>query len=187
MNYIEVFNKHAIISKLPLRVGDRELRSCTKAKLFLLRVQYSNVIEAFEKEMQDVLKEIKKDYPEFDSQASEIQKMYSINAKLKEYDEYDGEESKRPEKPSDEDLKFAKEASKKEPEFKELNDKLTKEYIEARNQRLQDKAEFKEKKFTEAEFAEIIEVIGDSDIEMEEGKNIKSEDFLSIVATLFID
>jgi hypothetical protein len=91
MNYIEVFNKHAIISKLPLKVGNRELRSCIKAKLFLLRVQYNNVIETFEKEMQDVLKEIKKDYPEFDSQASEIQKMYSINAKLKEYDEYDGE------------------------------------------------------------------------------------------------
>jgi len=113
--------------------------------------------------------------------------MYSINAKLKEYDEYDGEESKRPEKPSDEDLKFAKDAIKKEPEFKELNEKLTKEYIEARNQRLQDKAELKEKKFTESEFAEIIEVIGDSDIEMEEGKSIKSEDFLSIVATLFVD
>jgi hypothetical protein len=45
----------------------------------------------------------------------------------------------------------------------------------------------KEKKFTESEFAEIIEVIGDSDIEMEEGKSIKSEDFLSIVATLFVD
>ena len=54
MNYIEVFNKHAIISKLPLKVGNRELRSCIKAKLFLLRVQYNNVIETFEKEIGNV-------------------------------------------------------------------------------------------------------------------------------------
>lgn len=53
MNYIEVFNKHAIISKLPLALAIGNF-ALVKAKLLLLRVQYNNVIETFEKEMQDL-------------------------------------------------------------------------------------------------------------------------------------
>ena len=104
MNYIELFDKHAIISKLPLKVGNKELTSSMKAKVLLMKVQYNGIIESFEKEMQEALSELKKDYPEFDKQAADIEKMRHIDEKLKAYKEYIGDKEGKPSKPSDEEL-----------------------------------------------------------------------------------
>ena len=186
MNYVDVLNKRALIAHLPLKIGNREMPDALKAKVFLMRVQYNSIIDKFEKEMQDVLKEIKKDYPEFDTQAADIEKMKSIDERMKAFNEYKGEKDKKPVKPSEEDIQEADRIREGEKEFNELNEKLTSQYIQAREEKIKEEVSIKERKFTIEEFSQVIGVIGSSPIEIEK-KEIPAEMFLSDIASLFVE
>ena len=183
MNYIDVLNKRALIAHVPLKIGNREMLDTLKAKVFLMRVQYNSIIDKFEKEMQDVLKEIKKDYPEFDTQAADIEKMKSIDERLKAFNEHKGADDK---KPSEEEIQEADIIREGEKEFNELNEKLTRQYIEAREEKIKEEVSIKERKFTIEEFSQVIGVIGSSPIEIEK-KEIPAEMFLSDIASLFVE
>ena len=186
MNYIDILNKRALIAHVPLKIGNREMPDSLKAKVFLMRVQYNSIIDKFEKEMQDVLKEIKKDYPEFDTQAADIEKMKSIDERLKAFNEHKGEDDKKPAKPSEEEIQEADKIREGEKEFNELNEKLTRQYIEAREEKIKEEVSIKERKFTIEEFSQVIGVIGSSPIEIEK-KEIPAEMFLSDIASLFVE
>ena len=186
MNYIELFDKHTIISKLPLKVGSKELTSSMKAKVLLMKVQYNCIIESFEKEMQEALNELKKDYPEFDKQAADIEKMRHIDEKMKAYKEYKGEKESKPSKPSEEELKEAEKIRETETEFNNANKKLTKEYIDIRMEKLKEEVSLKEKKFSFDEYTSIIELIGDTEVEIN-GQKLPAENFLSMIGSLFVE
>lgn len=186
MNYIEVFDKQAIISKLPLKVGSKEMESSMKAKVLLMRVQYNGIIQSFEKDMQEALMELKKDYPDFDKQADDIEKMRHIDEKMKAYNEYTGEKDKEPSKPSDDELKEADKIREFESEFEEVNKKLTKEYMDIRIEKLKENVTLQEKKFTFDEYASIVDIIGDSEIEIN-GNKFDAENLLSIIGSLFVE
>lgn len=186
MNLQDVLNKRALISHVPLKIGNREMPDAIKAKVFLMRVQYNSIIDKFDKEMQDVLKEIKKDYPEFDAQAADIEKMKSIDERLKAFKEYKGDKDKNPAKPSEEEIKEADKIRETEKDFNQLNEKLTRQYIRARDEKIKEEVSIKERKFTIEEFSQVIGVIGSSPIEIEK-KEIPSEMFLYDIASLFVE
>ena len=194
ITYSEIFFSQNLLSKLPVKLGEKELPFAVKAKVIVVKVQYSGLIAKFEENMQESLKELKKDYPDFDKKAQDHERMKSIDERLKAYEEYSGEPDKRPTKPSDEELKEANKIRKGEKAFLELNEKLTKEYNGMREKAAQESVEVNEKKFTLEEFSEIVKLLNETEeitlFEFQdETKNVKTkrDNFLSSIAAIFVE
>lgn len=194
ITYSEIFFSQNLLSKLPVKLGEKELPFAVKAKVIVVKVQYSGLIAKFEENMQESLKELKKDYPEFDKKAQDHERMKSIDDRLKAYEEYSGEPDKRPSKPSDEELKEANKIRKGEKAFLEMNEKLTKEYNGMREKAAQESVEVNEKKFTLEEFSEIVKLLNETEeitlFEFQdETKNVKMkrDNFLSSIAAIFVE
>lgn len=194
ITYSEIFFSQNLISKLPVKLGEKELPFAVKAKVIVVKVQYSGLIAKFEENMQEQLKELKKDYPDFDKKAQDHERMKSIDDRLKAYEEYSGEPDKRPSKPSDEELKEANKIRKGEKAFLEMNEKLTKEYNGMREKAAQESVEVNEKKFTLEEFSEIVKLLNETEeitlFEFQdETKNVKMkrDNFLSSIAAIFVE
>ena len=194
ITYSEIFFSQNLLSKLPVKLGEKELPFAVKAKVIVVKVQYSGLIAKFEENMQESLKELKKDYPDFDKKAQDHERMKSIDERLKAYEEYSGEPDKRPTKPSDEELKEANKIRKGEKAFLEINEKLTKEYNGMREKAAQESVEVNEKKFTLEEFSEIVKLLNETEeitlFEFQdETKNVKTkrDNFLSSIAAIFVE
>ena len=194
ITYSEIFFSQNLLSKLPVKLGEKELPFAVKAKVIVVKVQYSGLIAKFEENMQEQLKELKKDYPDFDKKAQDHERMKSIDERLKAYEEYSGEPDKRPTKPSDEELKEANKIRKGEKAFLEMNEKLTKEYNGMREKAAQESVEVNEKKFTLEEFSEIVKLLNETEeitlFEFQdETKNVKMkrDNFLSSIAAIFVE
>jgi hypothetical protein len=194
ITYSEIFFSQNLLSKLPVKLGEKELPFAVKAKVIVVKVQYSGLIAKFEENMQESLKELKKDYPDFDKKAQDHERMKSIDERLKAYEEYSGEPDKRPSKPSDEELKEANKIRKGEKAFLEMNEKLTKEYNGMREKAAQESVEVNEKKFTLEEFSEIVKLLNETEeitlFEFQdETKNVKMkrDNFLSSIAAIFVE
>jgi hypothetical protein len=71
-------------------------------------------------------------------------------------------------------------------ELKKLTDEANENYIEYVNGKGNEEVSCKEKKFTEEDFEEILEVNADIDVEIN-GTKLTAGDFLEIFYTLFID
>ena len=194
ITYSEIFFSQNLLSKLPVKLGEKELPFAVKAKVIVVKVQYSGLIAKFEENMQESLKELKKDYPDFDKKAQDHERMKSIDDRLKAYEEYSGEPDKRPSKPSDEELKEANKIRKGDKAFLEMNEKLTKEYNGMREKAAQESVEVNEKKFTLEEFSEIVKLLNETEeitlFEFQdETKNVKMkrDNFLSSIAAIFVE
>lgn len=194
ITYSEIFFSQNLLSKLPVKLGEKELPFAVKAKVIVVKVQYSGLIAKFEENMQEQLKELKKDYPDFDKKAQDHERMESIDERLKAYEEYNGEPDKRPSKPSDEEIKEANKIRKGEKAFLEINEKLTKEYNGMREKAAQESVEVNEKKFTLEEFSEIVKLLNETEeitlFEFQdETKNVKMkrDNFLSSIAAIFVE
>lgn len=194
ITYSEIFFSQNLLSKLPVKLEEKELPFAVKAKVIVVKVQYSGLIAKFEENMQESLKELKKDYPDFDKKAQDHERMKSIDERLKAYEEYSGEPDKRPSKPSDEELKEANKIRKGEKAFLEMNEKLTKEYNGMREKAAQESIEVNEKKFTLEEFSEIVKLLNETEeitlFEFQdETKNVKMkrDNFLSSIAAIFVE
>lgn len=194
ITYSEIFFSQNLLSKLPVKLGEKELPFAVKAKVIVVKVQYSGLIAKFEENMQEQLKELKKDYPEFDKKAQDHERMKSIDDRLKAHEEYSGEPDKRPTKPSDEEIKEANKIRKGEKAFLEMNEKLTKEYNGMREKAAQESVEVNEKKFTLEEFSEIVKLLNETEeitlFEFQdETKNVKMkrDNFLSSIAAIFVE
>lgn len=190
MNYIELFERHSIISKIPLKNGAKELPTSVKAQVILMKVQYSELISDFEKNSQAALKELKdSSYPEFDALASKIEHMKDIDNRLLKFKEYKKDSTEpKPVKPSSEEISEADTIRKSEKEFEDMSAKLTKEFMETRTKLLEDEVSTTTpiKTLTKEEFAAIIDVVGDTEVVFPSGVKLQAEYFIEAVATFFV-
>ena len=110
----EMFLKRLTLLNIPLSLEGKELPSELKAKIMLMRVAYDKAAKAFDDDMQQVLKEIKKEG--YDERAQKINHMKEIDGK---------------EDATKEEKKEADEIRKTEEDFNKETEELNKAYSEA--------------------------------------------------------
>ena len=161
MKYAEIFNKAAIVRNIPLICEGRELPSGMNAIVVLTRVQYDKHMHAFEEEMKDVLKSLKK--------------------------EENGNLIEKPAAPTPEELKEAEEIRKEKDAYDEELEKLNSDYGEAHDKKMEEEIKFDERKFTAEQFESIIKMIGiEGDIEVN-GNKIPKTHFINMIGALFVE
>lgn len=194
MTYNEVFEKSSIIKNLPIAFEGRVLPKGLPAKVVMVRVQYDNLIEAFEKEMQEkVLKELKKEG--FDERSQKFQEMEDIDKRKvaaetwKEGDvDSEGKAVEKPAMPSEEELKKADEIRKGKKDFDKELSELNDEYRHARIAKGAEEVDMKERKFTMDEFSELIEMIGQDEGNIKvNGTDIPKWAFINTIAAKFVE
>ena len=171
----EMFLKRLTLLNIPLSLGDKELPSDLKAKIMLMRVSYDKGVKSFEDDMQQLVKEIKKEG--YDERAQNIKRMKEIDGK---------------EDATKEEKKEADEIRKTEEDFNKETEELNKAYSEAYQQKLQEDSEMKPKYLSFEGFTHIIDLIGtNGTIEVKwntpEPLNIPKEEFISLIATNLMD
>lgn len=190
MKNIEMLNKAMVIKNIPLVMEGRELPSKLQAKLMLMRVSFDKAASAYNDKLQEVLKGLK---PEgFDELAQKIQRMDEIEKKDKAFKEWNNEGEKPSEPTKEELVEAAKIREENFGEYKEMEHELLSKYNEAYNQELYEESEMKDKKFTEDEFASIIDVIkseGEIDFVGNDGKKfeLKRVELIGMIASLFVE
>lgn len=192
MTYNDIFFRNRIVANIPLVFEGRKLPKSETASVMLIRVAYNNKVQEFEKDMEEVLKGLKKEG--FDDRAHAIAEMESIDARMKAAKEWkkgqkgeDGKPVEKPEMPSDEELKKADETRATKEEFEAEKKELEEEYVTARQKRAEQKVEVKNGMFSRSEYAEICEVIGyEGEIEVsgfaDVPVKISREEFLGMIA-----
>lgn len=192
MTYNDIFFRNRIVANIPLVFEGRKLPKFETASVMLIRVAYNNKVQEFEKDMEEVLKGLKKEG--FDDRAHAIAEMESIDARMKAAKEWkkgqkgeDGKPVEKPEMPSDEELKKADETRATKEEFEAEKKELEEEYVTARQKRAEQKVEVKNGMFSRSEYAEICEVIGyEGEIEVsgfaDVPVKIPREEFLGMIA-----
>lgn len=192
MTYNDIFFRSRIVANIPLVFEGRKLPKSETASVMLIRVVYNNKVQEFEKDMEEVLKGLKKEG--FDDRAHAIAEMESVDARMKAAKEWKkgqkGEDDKpieKPEMPSDEELKKADETRATKEEFEAEKKELEEEYVTARQKRAEQKVEVKNGMFSRSEYAEICEVIGyEGEIEVsgfaDVPVKIPREEFLGMIA-----
>ncbi len=192
MTYNDIFFRNRIVANIPLVFEGRKLPKSETASVMLIRVAYNNKVQEFEKDMEEVLKGLKKEG--FDDRAHAIAEMESIDARMKAAKEWkkgqkgeDGKPVEKPEMPSDEELKKADETRATKEEFETEKKELEEEYVTARQKRAEQKVEVKNGMFSRSEYAEICEVIGyEGEIEVsgfaDVPVKIPREEFLGMIA-----
>lgn len=192
MTYNDIFFRNRIVANIPLVFEGRKLPKSETASVMLIRVAYNNKVQEFEKDMEEVLKGLKKEG--FDDRAHAIADMESVDARMKAAKEWkkgqkgeDGKPVEKPEMPSDEELKKADETRATKEEFEAEKKELEEEYVTARQKRAEQKVEVKNGMFSRSEYAEICEVIGyEGEIEVsgfaDVPVKIPREEFLGMIA-----
>lgn len=192
MTYNDIYLKNRIVANIPLVFEGRKLPKSETASVMLIRVAYNNKVQEFEKDMEEVLKGLKKEG--FDDRAHAIAEMESVDARMKAAKEWkkgqkgeDGKPVEKPEMPSDEELKKADETRATKEEFEAEKKELEEEYVTARQKRAEQKVEVKNGMFSRSEYAEICEVIGyEGEIEVsgfaDVPVKISREEFLGMIA-----
>lgn len=192
MTYNDIFFRNRIVANIPLVFEGRKLPKSETASMMLIRVAYNNKVQEFEKDMEEVLKGLKKEG--FDDRAHAIAEMESVDARMKAAKEWkkgqkgeDGKPVEKPEMPSDEELKKADETRATKEEFEAEKKELEEEYVTARQKRAEQKVEVKNGMFSRSEYAEICEVIGyEGEIEVsgfaDVPVKIPREEFLGMIA-----
>ena len=192
MTYNDIFFSNRIVANIPLVFEGRKLPKSETASVMLIRVAYNNKVQEFEKDMEEVLKGLKKEG--FDDRAHAIAEMESVDARMKAAKEWkkgqkgeDGKPVEKPEMPSDEELKKADETRATKEEFEAEKKELEEEYVTARQKRAEQKVEVKNGMFSRSEYAEICEVIGyEGEIEVsgfaDVPVKIPREEFLGMIA-----
>lgn len=192
MTYNDIFFRNRIVANIPLVFEGRKLPKSETASVMLIRVAYNNKVQEFEKDMEEVLKGLKKEG--FDDRAHAIAEMESVDTRMKAAKEWkkgqkgeDGKPVEKPEMPSDEELKKADETRATKEEFEAEKKELEEEYVTARQKRAEQKVEVKNGMFSRSEYAEICEVIGyEGEIEVsgfaDVPVKIPREEFLGMIA-----
>ena len=163
----EMFLKRLTLLNIPLSLEGKELPSELKAKIMLMRVAYDKAAKAFDDDMQQVLKEIKKEG--YDERAQKINHMKEI----------DGKED------------ATKEEKKEADEIRKTEEDFNKE-TEAYQEKMKEECDMKPRYFAFEGFTKIIELIGtDGAIKVKwnspEALEIPKEEFISLIATNLVD
>ena len=160
MKYAEIFNKAAVVRNIPLICEGRELPSGMNAIVVLTRVQYDKHMHAFEEEMKDVLKSLKKEG--FDERSERQDRLKDIDSR-------------------------AEAAKKWKDAYDEELEKLNSDYGEAHDKKMEEEIKFDERKFTAEQFESIIKMIGiEGDIEVN-GNKIPKTHFINMIGALFVE
>lgn len=192
MKYAEIFNKAAIVKNIPLICEGRELPAGMNAIVVLTRVQYDKHIHAFEEEMKNVLKNLKKEG--FDERSERQERLKDIDSRAesaKKWKKGDKDENgnliEKPAAPTPEELKEAEEIRKEKDSYDEEFEKLDSDYREAYDKKMMEEVEFEERKFTAEQFEAIIKMIGvEGDIEVNGVKKSKTH-FINMIGALFVE
>ena len=172
MKYAEIFNKAAIVKNIPLICEGRELPSGMNAIVVLTRVQYDKHMHAFEEEMKDVLKSLKKEG--FDERSERQDRLKDIDSRAEAAKKW-----KKGDK--DENGNLIEKPAAPTPE--ELNS----DYGEAHDKKMEEEIKFDERKFTAEQFESIIKMIGiEGDIEVN-GNKIPKTHFINMIGALFVE
>lgn len=176
MKNFEVFNKAVVVKNIPLAFEGRELPSKLQAKLMLMRVSYEKFSASFNEKLQDVLKGLKAEG--FDELAQKIREMESIE---------------KNENATPEEIEKAQQIRHADYDnYKKQEKELLEKYQEAYNQELNEESGFNEKKFSEEELAEIIDMIKtDGEIDFVGGDGnavkIKKMELIGLIASVFVE
>lgn len=165
MDYNKIFQRNNVLVNIPLSNEGRKLPGKTAATVMLLRVAYGNKVQEFEKDLQEVLKGLKKE---------------GFDERLQKY-----------ELPEDNAERMSDEQERKgfEQERKELEEA----YMEARKKKSEEKVDMKGKSLTAVELADIYEVVGTEgkiSLSMPYQPNpveVPREAFLQMVAEVLVD
>lgn len=193
LTYNQIFEKSSVIKNLPIMYEGRQLPKGMSAKVVLVRVQYDKYVESFEKEMQEVLKGLKKEG--FDERMQLFQKMEDIDKRKaasetwKEGDtDSEGKVIEKPAMPSGEELNEAEKIRKDKAEFDKELSELNEEYMQARISKSSDEVEFNERKFTVDELSEIISMLGDENQMIEINKvEVSKGAFINMLGAKFCE
>lgn len=160
--YDSIFKLSYLLGVIPNRHKGRSLKPSTSTSLLLMRVAVDAKIEEFEKKSQAALTKLKEDeeFKDFDKEAARMEQMRGVFDRLKAHEEWEGEEEKRPARPSDEEIEKAEEAKESEEKFNDMEAELTKRWNEARKALAQKEVTLEMQKLTRAELEDIVEVIG---------------------------
>lgn len=193
MIYGDVFLKKAILRNIPIAFEGRKLGKAEVASVMLMRVAYEKKVEEFNKDMEEVLKGLKKEG--FDDRAQAIAEMEKVDIRKKaaeEWKEGDKDENGNPveklEMPTKEELKKAEETRKTKEDYDKELAELNENYYEARKKKLEESTTITNGTFTHNEYAEICELIGaEGTIELlgfaDEAVKVAREEFLGMIAT----
>lgn len=174
---------------IPLYYDGKKLDKKTAASVMLLRVAYGKKVQEFEKDMQEVLKGLKKEG--FDERSQAVAEMERIDAQKKKSEEWKEEDGvEKPAMPTDEELAKADETRKTLDAYNEEKKELEEAYLEARKKKVSEKVDMKGYALTKEELGEIYEVVGAEgkfNLSLPYSENpiqITNEQFLSMVANM---
>lgn len=192
MTYNDVFYRSNIVSNIPLAFEGRKLPKSETASVMLIRVAYANKMEEYNKDMQEVLKGLKKEG--FDERSQAIAEMEMIDSRVKAAKEWkkgmkdsNGKPIEKPEMPTSEEIAKAEKTRETKDEYESERKELEEEYAEARTKKAEEKVTIKNATFSKAEYAEICDLIGnEGEIEIrgfsDAPMTIAKEQFLGMIA-----
>lgn len=165
MTYNDIFLKRAILRNIPIAFEGRKLGKTEVASVMLMRVVYEKKVEEFNKDMEEVLKGLKKEG--FDDRAQAIAEMEKVDLQKKTAEEWkegdkdeNGKPIEKPEMPTKEELKKVEETRKTKEDYDKELKELNENYSAAREKKLNESISLQNSSFSHEEYAEICEVIG---------------------------
>lgn len=164
MKYNELMERFGLLRNIPLVFEGRKLSPQMQAKVAIMKVAYEKEVAAFDKDMQDVLKQLKKEG--FDDRARAQQKAQEVEQRKAAAEEWkegttdkEGKPVEKPAMPTAEELAEAKKARGERKAFEEEERELQEKYALAYNKKLEEESPMDERLFTEQELADIFELI----------------------------
>lgn len=164
LSYNRIFQKEGLISRVPLKAGEKELPKDVKARVVILSITLKELVDRFEKAAGEALEKLK---PQgFDERA----RTYYL---LKKADESPGELTwEEKEKVKEAKKEFDKKAFDKE--YKKLDE----DYRAFRKEKGEEETEADLKNLSESDFAEILDLMFDCEVDFGNGYKLAGVVFM---------
>jgi hypothetical protein len=160
--YLQIEARYHIIASMLLARSDRELPRATKVKLMNLRIRLSKPVKRFREEMQEAANEL----------------MKGEYAGLRERMENWSEQGKTSVEKSRHEADRAA--------FEKLTDRLNADCEALAKVKYAEEEHIPDIRFTEAEFADIVDVNSLNDVTFPNGKTVRASDLLEAFYDLFV-
>lgn len=178
LSYEKVFNCSHVLSFIPLKNKDKELSKEMKAHVMIASIELDKAIKEFEEDSKKHVESIKKEgYDQRAAQNARLVELEKKESDKKEKEPLYDEEKK-------ELAKLKKEFDKKA--FDEETNEIKEQNKEFRKEHAKDETHVKFREFTEQDYAEIVDVMFENDIELTNGGKIPWQSIVSSFYSLFI-
>lgn len=192
MTYNEIFfNSKFILNNIPLGNKDFTFPSRIATSIILMQVSYDQKVKEYNDFMQEALTKMKKEG--FDERSHKVNMYKDVDKRMKAHLEWkEGDEGERPAKPGEQELKAAKEGEAILSEFEAEYKELETAYEEAGKKKSSEEVKDFNKKFSRADYEELVSCIGVSgniSIVTLDGKEeeIPKVSFLRLIATNMVE